>query len=53
VCLDKHFTITVTDINDITPSNIQLSTTIIADDATTGTTVATISATDIDTTGED
>jgi hypothetical protein len=49
---DKHFTITVTDINDITPSNIQLSTTIIADDATTGTTVATISATDIDTTGE-
>ncbi len=49
---DKHFTITITDINDITPSNIQLSTTIIADDATTGTTVATISATDIDTTGE-
>ncbi|CAB5498593.1 hypothetical protein THERMOT_893 [Bathymodiolus thermophilus thioautotrophic gill symbiont] len=50
--LSKTFDFAIIDANDIAPSNIQLSTTIIADNTTTGTTIATITATDTDTTGE-
>ncbi|OJA03382.1 cadherin repeat domain-containing protein, partial [Bathymodiolus thermophilus thioautotrophic gill symbiont] len=49
---NKDFTFTITDTNNIAPSNIQLTTTTIADNTTAGTTIATISATDTDTTGE-
>ncbi|SHA07641.1 hypothetical protein BTHERMOSOX_1813 [Bathymodiolus thermophilus thioautotrophic gill symbiont] len=48
----KTFDFAITDANDITPSNIQLSATTIADSTTTGTTIAIITATDTDTTGE-
>ncbi|OJA03739.1 cadherin repeat domain-containing protein, partial [Bathymodiolus thermophilus thioautotrophic gill symbiont] len=48
----KTFDFAITDANDIAPSNIQLSTITIADSTTTGTTIAIITATDTDTTGE-
>ncbi|WP_180334737.1 beta strand repeat-containing protein, partial [Bathymodiolus thermophilus thioautotrophic gill symbiont] len=48
---NTDFTFTITDTNDITPSNIQLSNIVIADGTTAGTTIATLSATDADTVG--
>ncbi|OIR25134.1 cadherin repeat domain-containing protein [Bathymodiolus thermophilus thioautotrophic gill symbiont] len=48
---DKAFTITITDVNDTAPNNIVLSATIINNGTKSGTIIALLSATDVDTVG--